>query len=260
MKAIRQTTAEGRISLRTFRSLALALILVLSLQPHVHAAGENAERERASDQPPIGQEPPTQQLPSPTQLEGEAVRVIDGATIEINLPDGRREMVRLLQIEVPTGSCAPEAAALVRKLVLGKTVRLELGNPERDGDGRLLAYVYANGKSVQQALLNEGLAKVAANPGNGKYAEQYRVFEDHAKTLEKGIWASAPCKKADRTKDSVGEKKSPEDDSNPGSTLEQSKSGNSGGRLPNTGTDHPTHALLGAGLLLIGLLMRRSTA
>ena len=88
--------------MRTFRSLALALILVLSLQPHVHAAGENAERERASDQPPIGQEPPTQQLPSPTQLEGEAVRVIDGATIEINLPDGRREMVRLLQIEVPT--------------------------------------------------------------------------------------------------------------------------------------------------------------
>jgi len=245
--------------LRTFRSLALALILVLSLQPHVHAAGENTERERASDQPPIGQEPPTQQLPSPTQLEGEAVRVIDGATIEINLPDGRREMVRLLQIEVPTGSCAPEAAALVRKLVLGKTVRLELGNPERDGDGRLLAYVYANGKSVQQALLNEGLAKVAANPGNGKYAEQYRVFEDHAKTLEKEFGHPTPCKKRTGQRTPSGEK-SPEDDSNPGSTLEQSKSGNSGGRLPNTGTDHPTHALLGAGLLLIGLLMRRSAA
>lgn len=246
----------------TLRSLALALILLLSFHPHVDAQeGDSRDRPSGtSTQPPIGQEPPTQQLPSPTKLDAKAVRVIDGSTVEVSLSDGRRETVRLMQVRVPGRSCTPEAVELVKRMVLGKTVQLELNHPERDGNGHLLAYVYVNGKSVQQALLSEGLAKVSSHPTDGKYVDQYRVFEDHAKALEKGVWASAPCKEETRKKGSAQGKESREKDTQPGGTLEQSKSGNSGGRLPKTGTQHPTYALLGAGILLIGLLLyRRAT-
>lgn len=250
------TTTEGRISLRTLRSLALALFLLLSFHPQVLASEEDSQRDNAS-----ASEPPTQQLPSPTKLEAKTVRVIDGTTVEVSLSDGRRETVRFLQVHVPTGrSCTPKAVDLVKGMVLGKTVQLELDHPKRDGNGRLLAYVYVNGKSVQQALLNEGLARVAPRPADGKYVDQYRVFEDHAKALEKGIWASSACKKEDRAKGSAEGKESGNNDHNPNNTLKQSKSGNSGGRLPKTGTQHPAHALIGAGILLIGLFIYRRTA
>ena len=143
----------------------------------------------------------------------------------------------------------------------GTKVTLEFDKDKRDKYGRLLAYVYVNGKSVQQALLNEGLAKVDAPPSNGKYVDQYRTFEDHAKALEKGIWASARCEKEEPAKQSADRDGLRENDAdNPGNAVEQAKSGNNGGRLPKTGTQYPTLALLGAGILLTGLWIHRRPA
>lgn len=260
--------------MRKFLSFTVAIVMLLFYHPPVHAfhdeslSGINRDRVPGTftSNQPFDQEPPTQLIPSPSKLDAKVIRVIDGVTIEVDLPNGKRESVRLLQIDIPEAdddhraACGPEAVGFIRKMALGKTVQLELDVPERDQEGRLLAYVYVNGKSVQQALLNEGLAKVALHPSNGKYVDQYQTFEDHAKMLKKGIWAPAPCEKEDKTKRSFERNESQETHNNQGSTVEQPKSGNSGGRLPKTGTQYPTHALLGAGILLIGLLIRRRAA
>ena len=175
-----------KIPFWTCLTLSLAFIALLWYQAPAQAQ-ETADPDPAdASTPPPSQEPPTQQLPNSTKLEGTVVRVVDPDTIEVNLSNGKREKVRLLQIQVPTGrSCGPEAMDRINELILGKTVQLELDAKKRDQEGRLLAYVYVNGKSVQQALLNEGLAKVSSS-SQGKYADQYRAFEDHAKALEKG--------------------------------------------------------------------------
>lgn len=248
-----------KIPFWTCLTLSLAFIALLWYQAPAQAQ-ETADPDPAdASTPPPSQEPPTQQLPNSTKLEGTVVRVVDPDTIEVNLSNGKREKVRLLQIQVPTGrSCGPEAMDRINELILGKTVQLELDAKKRDQEGRLLAYVYVNGKSVQQALLNEGLAKVSSS-SQGKYADQYRAFEDHAKALEKGVWASNPCGKGE---DSTASKArdSNQNDHNQSGMMEQQKAGNSGGPLPKTGTQHPTQALLGAGILLAGLWLRRRTA
>lgn len=53
----------------------------------------------------------------------------------------------------------------------------------RDKYERLLAYVYIDGKSVQETLLKEGLARVAyVYEPNTKYIDQFRKDEQEAKS------------------------------------------------------------------------------
>ena len=137
-----------------------------------------------------------------------------------------------------------------------------------------------DGKSVQKALLAEGLAKVAVYPPNVKYVDEYRAIEAVAKEQKKGIWADDPCADTDNGKDdgSNNDGAKPDDDQkddgNKGTDdnkqdnmIEQPKSGGgngqNGGKLPKTATSYPTMALLGAGIMAVGLgllLIRRRAA
>jgi micrococcal nuclease len=233
----------------------------------------------------VDNEPPTQQPPSPSKMTATVVDVVDGDTIKVKLSNGDQETVRFLLIDTPetvhpskpVQPCGPEASAFTKKMLpAGKTVELELDVQERDRYGRLLAYVYVDGKSVQKALLAEGLAKVAVYPPNVKYVDQYRAIEADAKEQKKGIWSDNPCSDKDdgsnnSGKDGTKPDDDQKDDGNKGTDdnkqdnmIEQPKSGNSGGqtggKLPKTATSYPTNALLGAGILAAGLgllLIRR---
>jgi micrococcal nuclease len=49
--------------------------------------------------------------------------------------------------------------------------------------------VYVDGKSVEEALLQSGLARIAyVYPPNIKYLEQYKVIENESKQKKMGIW------------------------------------------------------------------------
>ena len=71
----------------------------------------------------------------------------------------------------------------------GKVVGLEKDVQERDKYGRLLMYVYVDGQSVQEQLLERGLARVAVFPPNVKYVDEYRAIEAKAKQEKVGMWA-----------------------------------------------------------------------
>ena len=98
-------------------------------------------------------------------------RTVDGDTIKV-LYKGKEETVRYLLIDTPEskkkpGTCVqPYAKSASEKkneqLVSSGDLSLEFDNGnERDKYGRLLAYVFVDGKSVQETLLKEGYARVA---------------------------------------------------------------------------------------------------
>lgn len=127
----------------------------------------------------------------------EVIKVIDGDTIKINYK-GKHENIRFLLIDTPEMShkqfdgpqpFAVEAKEKVEDLLVGGKVDVEIGVQERDKYGRLLGYLYVNGKSIQDELLREGLARVAYVYNDKRHLERYLHIEKEAKKSGKGIWS-----------------------------------------------------------------------
>jgi micrococcal nuclease len=126
------------------------------------------------------------------------VDIIDGDTIKVNV-NGKIETVRYLLIDTPESknpkTCVQLYAkdAFLRNSELVKSGRLTLefeqGNT-RDTYGRLLAYVYVDGESIQGTLLKEGYGRVAysMNPPY-KYLDSFRKEETLAKRNKVNIWS-----------------------------------------------------------------------
>ena len=70
----------------------------------------------------------------------------------------------------------------------GKTVGIEFDVQERDQYGRLLGYVYINGKMFNKTLLEEGYAKLATYPPNTKYVDEFTKLQTKAREQQKGFW------------------------------------------------------------------------
>ena len=125
-------------------------------------------------------------------------RVIDGDTIELS--DGR--LVRYIGIDTPEvrrrrgeqwvvdpepfGKAASEAN---RRLVSGRTVRLEYDAQTHDRFGRLLAYVYVNDQLVNEELLRLGYAQLLTIPPDVRYVERFRQVMEEARRARRGLWA-----------------------------------------------------------------------
>ncbi|MBA9025059.1 thermonuclease family protein [Peribacillus huizhouensis] len=136
---------------------------------------------------------------NPSTISASIVRVVDGDTIKIKLDNSKEETVRLLLVDTPESvhptkpiqPFAIEASNFVKNLLpVGKDVEIELGTNERDKYGRLLAYLYADEKMVNQLLLEKGYARVAyVFAPNTKYIEEFREIQETAQRKEIGIWS-----------------------------------------------------------------------
>lgn len=124
---------------------------------------------------PIALEPissPSEQLQPDLPLqEAQVINVVDGDTINV-LINGAEFRVRYILVDTPETKhpdkgvepFGPEADQANRQLVEGKVVHLEKDVSETDRYGRLLRYVYVDGKMVNEELLCLGLAQVATFP------------------------------------------------------------------------------------------------
>jgi micrococcal nuclease len=132
------------------------------------------------------------------RMEVELVHPSDGDTIAVNYK-GNRESVRFLLVDTPETShprlgeqpYGKEAKEFTRKLVENaRKIELEFDiGPQRDKYGRLLAYVYVDGKMIQEELLKNGLARVAyIYPPNTRYVDQFRAIQKEAQQKGIGIW------------------------------------------------------------------------
>ncbi len=119
-------------------------------------------------------------------------RVIDGDTIE--LVDGRR--VRYIGMDTPemgdnrkqVQCFAREATEENKRLVEGKTIRLEKDVSETDKYGRLLRYVYVDNVLINDYLVRQGFARVATFPPDISHQEQFLAAEREAREQKKGLW------------------------------------------------------------------------
>ncbi|MDA1477507.1 thermonuclease family protein [Bacillus changyiensis] len=125
------------------------------------------------------------------------VHAVDGDTIKVKYK-GKEKTVRYLLVDTPEtkkpNTCVQpygkDASKKNRELVSKGKLQLEFDKGNRtDKYGRLLAYVYVDGRSVQENLLKAGLARVAyVYPPNTKYVKQYKKVESIAKNNNIGIW------------------------------------------------------------------------
>ena len=128
------------------------------------------------------------------------VNVVDGDTIDIDIPDVNDSYtrIRLWGIDTPETKnpdlgvmyFGPEAAEFARELVLGKpvTVYLDEGNNTRGKYGRLLAYVkLPDNRFLNEILLTEGFAYADSRFRHSLY-NRYKQLDASARGLKKGLW------------------------------------------------------------------------
>ncbi|WP_422123703.1 thermonuclease family protein [Planococcus sp. X10-3] len=134
---------------------------------------------------------------SDSHVPVEVLSVIDGDTIRI-LYDGEETTVRYLLIDTPETNhprygeqpLGKEATEENRRLLESGDVSIEFDVGDRFDDySRLLAYIYVDGESVQQQLLETGHARVAyVFPPNTRYLDDFEAAEQQAKEQQIGVW------------------------------------------------------------------------
>jgi endonuclease YncB( thermonuclease family) len=127
------------------------------------------------------------------------VNVVDGDTIDIDVPDGKYDhtRIRLWGIDTPETKSTkygvmyfgPEAAEFAAKLALGRQVTVYLeGRRTRDKYGRLLAYVLLpEGGFLNEVLVAEGFAYADLRFRHSFYY-RYKRLESVARSQNKGLW------------------------------------------------------------------------
>jgi len=113
----------------------------------------------------------------------EVTAVRDGRTLM--LKDGRE--LRLVAIEA-----GDESRAALEAAIGGRSLRLAALGEAKDRYGRTVAFAFAGeeAQSVQQALLAQGQARVAARVGDKSCADGLLAAEREARHAGRGLWAN----------------------------------------------------------------------
>ncbi len=130
---------------------------------------------------------------------GGVVTVYDGDTIKIRFEDGHERKVRLIGIDCPEIGDPNKKKSLQALLakrfafhcLFRKTVELTYESEREDKYGRLLAYVWIEGKLFNEFILNQGFAEVFwAFPY--KLKERFIQVQNAAREHGRGFWREKP--------------------------------------------------------------------
>lgn len=135
---------------------------------------------------------------SPDLLSYEVICAIDGDTLLISM-SGQEVTVRLIGVDAPE-SVHPEAekntpegelASLwMKQFINGKRVTLEYDQELKDQYGRTLAYVYTDGRLVEDVLLAAGMARTLTMEPNTRYQHHFEMIEKEARDGGSGFWGT----------------------------------------------------------------------
>lgn len=124
-------------------------------------------------------------------------RVVDGDTLLLT----NRTRLRLIGVDTPETKrenfpvepFGPEATRFTEQFIGSHEVQLRYDGDPYDAHGRKLAYVYVEGKLLNEALLRAGLARARTE---FHYAQPmkdlFRAAENEAKQNRRGIWSLDP--------------------------------------------------------------------
>jgi micrococcal nuclease len=131
----------------------------------------------------------------PARAHGYVVRAVDGDTIEARIGE-RLEDVRYIGVDTPETvkpdtpvQCfGPQASRFEHEHVEGRRVRLLTGVEPRDYYGRLLAYVWVEGRLLESELLRRGYARILTFHPNDRFAGRFERIAQNAARTGKGLW------------------------------------------------------------------------
>ena len=130
----------------------------------------------------------------------EFVKCVDGDTFRVML-EGEEHLVRMIAVDTPelakNGNKAEyyseEASKYTcDKITNAKKIELEYDpkSDKVDKYDRVLAWVYVDGKLLQEELVKNGYAKVAYLYDEYKYVDKLKEKQELASAKEMGIWNS----------------------------------------------------------------------
>jgi micrococcal nuclease len=124
----------------------------------------------------------------------------------LDLTDGRRARLAVIQTPRAGWPLAEEARAKLSEFVEGKTVGLGYADRGTDRHGDLIAYVFSDQVWLQAVLVDQGLARVATRTDMRRCATTLLQREAAARNAKRGIWANAfyRVRKPDEVKADVG--------------------------------------------------------
>jgi micrococcal nuclease len=164
------------------RTTLLLALLALTLRTVTHSA------------PPV-------EVRKNDQVARKVLKVVDGDTLLLS----PAEKVRLIGVNTPETidprkavECyGKEASEFTRKMVEGKTVRLELDDAyakrhHKDRYDRTLAYVYLeNGTLLNSEIIRQGYGRVFSRY-KFRYRDQFRTIQRQAQDEKLGVWFYCP--------------------------------------------------------------------
>ena len=143
----------------------------------------------------------------PDALAANVVRVVDGDTVDVVFANGSGARVRLLGVDTPEvfspnvpnefghvsdTTCldrwGERAAEFATESLEGRVVRVIPGEgAERDAAGRLLAFIYVDGRDFNITLVGRGYGRVFT-VGESRREHDYLRIQDLARSRGIGLW------------------------------------------------------------------------
>ena len=167
-------------------------------------AGEQPEEASVDPQPAPSVPSIPAYLTAPPSATGpyRVTYIADGDTIHIDL-NGEEVSVRFIGVDTPETvhpsrpqECfGTEASNYIRNLLNGKSVLIETDQSQDlwDSYGRLLAYVYVDGKMVNYSLIYDGYAyEYTYNMPYG-YQSEFKKAQSFASENNRGLWSPSTC-------------------------------------------------------------------
>lgn len=129
------------------------------------------------------------------QVQVSALRVISGNTLEVRdlSASGGVKRVRLIGIEAPDLQQNPWGNAAkqeLERLIDGQTLLLEWDTEREDEYDRQLAYLWHDGKLVNEELIAGGYVLAQVRSPNLKYDRRFTQAQEKARIMGQGIWDS----------------------------------------------------------------------
>ncbi len=189
-------SCKKRIATMAVLSVSLIGCTTTSEEPSSDAKAKQAVQTSEEDSNHKEKHTPKPDENENNQTNATVTRVVDGDTLEVSM-NGKTEDVRLLLIDTPetvhpsepVQPFGPEASQFVKEKLTGETVRIEVGKEERDHYGRLLAYVFINGETIQEKLLRKGLARTAYLYNDLTMLDKFHEAQKTARTAGTGVWS-----------------------------------------------------------------------
>jgi micrococcal nuclease len=157
---------------------SLALALLLALPGAVPAASA-----------PLFSTAPSATARVAQVIDGDTVVLASGAHLRyigIDAPEVRKRVAGRWTLDPQPFS---EAATWEnRRLVEGRTVRLEFDAERNDRYGRTLAYVFVGDVFVNARLVEMGLARARAYPPDTRYRARLEAAQRAARAAGRGLW------------------------------------------------------------------------